>query len=90
MVWERFVRSALDEVAGTGTAGFNGGNIPPTAAEIYGPSDMCVDSSGNFFIVDQGNACARQVLAATNLIQAFAGQCGSTGSSGAGGPAASA
>jgi trimeric autotransporter adhesin len=77
-------------VAGTGVAGFNGEGIPSTRAQLNFPSDMVMDTHGNIFISDQGNFCIREVVAASGLIQAFAGTCGKHGSAGDGGPAASA
>jgi uncharacterized protein (TIGR03437 family) len=51
----------ISTVAGTGTAGFSGDNGQATAATLNGPTGVAVDSSGNIFICDQGNALLRKV-----------------------------
>jgi len=48
-------------VAGTGTAGYNGDNIPATSAQLHGPRAVAVDSAGNLYIADTGNNRIRKV-----------------------------
>ena len=86
-------------VAGNGTGGYSGDGGPATAAELNGPEDMAVDSSGNVVISDTiGNRV--RVVAATAAtfygvamtagdIYTIAGN-GTAGSTGEGGPAVSA
>jgi hypothetical protein len=76
-------------VAGTGTASYNGDNIPATSAMLNQPNGVAVDGSGNVFISDWHNSRIREVVKATGNIVTFAGT-GSAGFSGDGGPATSA
>ncbi len=80
---------ALTVVAGTGTAGFTGNGGPATNAELYAPSGVFLDSSGNIFIADSLNNVIREVVAATGNIETVAGN-GTPGFSGDNGPATSA
>ena len=60
-------------VAGNGVAGFNGDNIPGTAAELNQPGGLAVDRTGNVFIADQINDSIREVHASTGLISTVPG-----------------
>ncbi len=51
----------IDTIAGTGTFGYNGDNIPSDTAQIKAPADVAVDGSGNVFIADQGNHRVRVI-----------------------------
>ena len=58
-------------VAGNGTVGLSGDGGPATSAELYGPSGIAVDSSGNLFIDDAlGNI--REVSSSTGDISTVA------------------
>ncbi len=48
-------------VAGTGRAGFRGDGGPATAARLNAPYGLAVDSGGNLYIADLGNARIRKV-----------------------------
>ena len=48
-------------VAGTGTWGYNGDNIPAASAELAGPSGLAIDSAGNLYISDTSNSRVRKV-----------------------------
>jgi uncharacterized protein (TIGR03437 family) len=48
-------------VAGTGRMGYNGDYMPPTSANLNGPSDVAVDGEGRLFIADTGDGLIRQV-----------------------------
>jgi adhesin/invasin len=51
----------MTTVAGTGRAGFAGDGAPAVAANLYGPSAVAVDSSGDLYIVESGNHCVRMI-----------------------------
>ena len=78
----------IQTVAGNGVFGYNGNNIPAASASIY-PVGVFVDPQGNIFFADQTAFQIREVVAATGLVQAVAGN-GTYGYSGDGGPATSA
>ncbi len=71
----------ISTVAGTGTQGYNGDGIAATSAELWGPSGVAIDASGNVFIVDESNHRIREVSASTGLISTVAGT-GTTGYNG--------
>jgi sugar lactone lactonase YvrE len=77
----------ITTVAGLGSAGDSGDNGPATAAQLYRPSGIAVDKSGNLFIADRQRI--RQINVATGMITGTAGSGGS-GYSGDNGPAAQA
>ena len=58
-----------------GTFGFSGDGGPATAAEIFGPLGMAVDSYGNLFFADNQNQRLREVNAA-GIISTVAGFLG--------------
>ncbi|HEY2308759.1 MAG TPA: hypothetical protein VGI05_23040, partial [Streptosporangiaceae bacterium] len=86
-------------VAGNGIARFSGDGGPATKAQLYEPGAVTVDGAGNWVIADTGNNRIRVVAASTGTfygqamtagdIYTIAGT-GRSGSSGDGGPAASA
>ena len=86
-------------IAGDGTAGYSGDGGPAPLAELYGPSDVASDATGNLVIADTGNQRIRVVAAKAGTfygqamkagdIYTIAGD-GSAGYSGDGGPATSA
>ena len=55
----------ITTVAGTGSAGFTGDGGPAAAATLYGPTSLAVDSGGNVYVADAGNAVVR-ILRPTN------------------------
>ncbi|MBL7690540.1 MAG: T9SS type A sorting domain-containing protein [Flavipsychrobacter sp.] len=56
----------ITTVAGTGVGGYSGDGGPATNAQVYGPTDVCIDKYGNLFIADMNNVRVRKV--ATNGI----------------------
>jgi trimeric autotransporter adhesin len=76
----------IQTVAGNGTPGYSGNGGVATQAELYGPSAVVVDGSGNVFIADEENNVVREVFASTGIIQTVAGN-GKAGYSGDGGKA---
>jgi len=79
----------ISTVAGTGVAGFSGDGGPATAAQLRNSIGIAVDSLGNLYISDGGNARIRKVDGNSGVISTIAGT-GSSGFSGDGGPATSA
>jgi hypothetical protein len=80
----------ITTVAGTGSLGFSGEGGPATSAQLNSPSAVAIDSNGNLFISDQGNAVIREVTFGTGTITIITGTAGSSGFTGDGGPATSA
>ena len=73
-VREVFASTALIQtIAGTGTGGFNGDNIPATTAQINTPLGLFVDANGNVFFGDDGNRRVREILASNQNIVTVAG-----------------
>ncbi len=88
----------ITTVAGDGTLGYTGDDVPATSTGLSGPAHLAVDSAGNLFIADSNdlvnfplevyfeNQHVRRVDAATHIITKVAGTLNS-GFSGDGGPA---
>ena len=76
-------------VAGDGSPGSAGDGGPATSAQIYIPSDIAFDATGNLYIVEQGSHKVRKVTIATGIITTVAG-VGTAGFSGDGGLATAA
>jgi uncharacterized protein (TIGR03437 family) len=51
----------ITTLAGNGTGGFSGDGGPATSAELYQPSGVAVNTSGNLFIADYVNDRIREV-----------------------------
>ncbi len=75
----------ITTVAGNGNQGFSGDGGPATAAGLYGPVDVAVDTNGNLFIADSSNHRIRRVTP-NGMIATIAGS-GVSGFSGDGDPA---
>jgi len=71
-------------IAGTGVPGFSGDGGPATAAQLYDPCAVALDSSGNVYIYDNYNYRVRKVTP-NGIITSIAG--GSDGNAGDNGPA---
>ena len=79
----------ITTVAGNGNTGSTGDNGPATAASIYAPISLAVDTAGDVFI-DQPNVnTIREVNATTHVITTVVGT-GTVGFAGDNGPAAAA
>jgi hypothetical protein len=74
----------ISTVAGTGVAGYGGDGLASTNAKLNDPTGVAVDSAGNLYIADSGNARVREANAATGVIATIAGT-GTTGYNGDGG-----
>ncbi|MBO9539817.1 IPT/TIG domain-containing protein [bacterium] len=60
-VWRVDGLGKLREVAGNGSPGFSGDGNPATVAQLWYPSAICLDQSGNLFIADRDNNRIRKV-----------------------------
>lgn len=78
----------ITTVAGNGTAAFSGDGGQATAAELYAPTAVAVDASGDIFIADFDNHRVRKV-STSGVITTVAGN-GTSGYSGDGGQATAA
>jgi sugar lactone lactonase YvrE len=79
----------ITTIAGTGTVGYNGDNIPATNAELNNPVFIAVDRIGNIYIADVDNARIRRIDTA-GMISTFAGSGVPAGYAGDNGPATAA
>jgi trimeric autotransporter adhesin len=80
----------MTTVAGNGGQGHAGIPGPATSAQLYSPSSVVQDASGNLFITAIFNNAVLEVSAATGNISTVAGLQGTSGFYGDGGPATSA
>lgn len=78
----------ISTVAGNGMIGYNGDNMPATAAEMYNVMSVVVDIAGNLYIADAGNNLVRKINT-SGIINSIAGSL-TQGYSGDGGPATAA
>lgn len=81
-------KGIISTVAGGDTFGFSGDGGPATAATLYAPESVALDSFGNLYIADWGNARVR-IINPAGLINTAAGN-GSNGYNGDGQPAVAA
>src|SRR5208283_3857562 len=74
---------AINTVAGNGyqTNGNPGDTLLASESTLALPEDVFVDSSGNVFIADTGDAEVREITASTGVINVVAGACNITSSS---------
>jgi len=79
----------ITTVVGTGVAGDSGNGGPALQAQLFFPTGIAFDPSGNMFIAEANGNVVRRVDATTQIITTVAGT-GVAGFSGDGGPAASA
>ncbi len=88
--WVRKVSAAgiITTIAGTGSNGYSGDNVPARGAQLNNPTGVAVDGSGNVYIADSSNFRVRMISAA-GTITTVAGT-GAGGFFGDGGPAVSA
>ena len=61
----------INTLAGTGFPGYSGDGGPATAATMFLPTDVAVDSAGNVYIADLGSGRIRMV--SNGIITTFAG-----------------
>ena len=70
----------ISTIAGTGTGGYNGEDIPATDAQLNGPMGIALDAAGNIYVAEQGNERVRKISLSGN-ITTVAG-CGTSGYNG--------
>lgn len=75
----------ITTIAGTGTNGYNGDNIPATTAQISTSGGLIIDKDGNIYFCDIVRNAIRKI-GVDGIITSFAGT-GVAGYSGDGGPA---
>ncbi|HPA45804.1 MAG TPA: S8 family serine peptidase [bacterium] len=75
----------ISTVAGSGTEGYSGNGGPAVQAQLFNPSDIMLDPTGNLYIADSANQVVRLVDIA-GRIRTIIGT-GESGFSGDGGPA---
>ncbi len=63
----------ITTVAGTGSSGYYGNNLPATSAWLSAPRGIALDSAGNIYIADTNNYRIRKVNVTTGVITAVAG-----------------
>jgi sugar lactone lactonase YvrE len=68
-----FAQTNVVPAAGNGAAAFSGDGGPAPDASLNGPSDVGIDSAGNFYIADRNNNRVRKVKTADGVINTFAG-----------------
>jgi sugar lactone lactonase YvrE len=78
--------NTITTIAGiAGSCGYAGDSGKGTAAEIYYPQGVAVDSTGDLYIGDENNCVVRKVILSTDIISTYAGNhtCGYSGDNGA-------
>ena len=71
-------------MVGTGSPGFKGDGGYAAIAELYSPTDIVFDASGNFYIVDSYSHTVRMVTISSGVITTIAGTPGLSGFTGDG------
>ena len=63
----------ITTVAGNDKGDYTGDNVAATSTSLKFPLDVAIDTNGNIFIVDTGNARIRKVTASTGIMTTIAG-----------------
>ena len=71
----------ISTIAGNGFGGDVGDTLLASESVLLQPEDVFVDSSGNVYIADTGNAAIREITASTGIINYIAGACTITSTS---------
>jgi len=69
----------ITTIAGNNTQGFSGDSGPATAAQLYQPTGIAIDGSGNIYIADGGNHRVRKISNGTITTIAGTGTAGYAG-----------
>jgi len=80
----------ITTVAGSASQGYAGDGGQATLAELYGPSALAFDKSGNYYFADEENDVVRMVNISTGVITTVAGTGGVAGYTGDNGAATAA
>ncbi len=78
--------NTITTIAGiAGSCGYSGDGGKGTAAQLYYPDGVGLDSNGNLFIGDNNNCVVRRLILSTDVISTYAGNhtCGYSGDGGA-------
>lgn len=67
-------RGVIETIAGTGVAGFSGDGGPAAAAQVDHPYGLALDSEGNLYIADLGNARVRKLTTDGNIATVAGGE----------------
>ncbi len=54
-------------IAGTGSGGYNGDDIPATDAQLNYPMGIALDAAGNVYVAEQGNERVRKINLSGNI-----------------------
>jgi hypothetical protein len=68
-----YATSNITTYAGNGVGNFAGDGGQATAAELYAPAGVALDSAGDLFIADSSSNRVREVNHSTHVISTFAG-----------------
>jgi sugar lactone lactonase YvrE len=71
-IMKLLLMGTMSSIAGTGIAGFSGDGQSATAAQLWGPQSVSLDSAGNVYIID-ANALVRKIDHSTHFISTIAG-----------------
>ena len=63
----------ISTIAGNGASSYLGDGSTATSANLFYPYAVAVDTSGNIYIVDNGNCRVRKVTISTGIITTVAG-----------------
>jgi trimeric autotransporter adhesin len=79
--WIREVSTAgiITTIAGTGSNGYSGDNVPAAGAQLYNPCGLAVDGADNLYIADSNNFRIREISNGTITTVAGSGGEGFAG-----------
>jgi hypothetical protein len=68
-IWQVTASSSIiTKVVGSGGSGYSGDGDQATLAQLYTPTSVALDTSGNIYIADSINDCIRKVTVSTGVI----------------------